>query len=253
MVKNSIARQLIFLIILFIVTASFFVLLVAGQWLLLGFVIVIFYFTFLHKGPNSEKPSTISITLDAEDDSPELKDSKIIDIDMLQGKYQNGLNLYGEILLGILSLWMAIAPIIILVDFDQQESSGFGINTGTFMAFSPIMLMFTLLGIFGYKERFFLPMIRSVAFSVPISIWQYFNEMVNGCTHLGIGEPCPPPPPIYDLPHFLIQYYIIMLGIYAITQMGSEKKIPRIYGIAFGIGFSFALFQLAGFLGWFAR
>ena len=160
MVKNSIARQFIFLIILFIVTASFFVLLVAGQWLLLGFVILIFYFSFLHKGPNSEKPSTISITLDAEDDSPELNDSKIIDLDMLQGKYQNGLNLYGEILLGILSLWMAIAPIIILV-FDQQESSGFGINTVTFMAFSPIMLMFTLVGIFGYKERFFLPLIRS--------------------------------------------------------------------------------------------
>ena len=70
---------------------------------------------------------------------------------------------------------MAIAPIIILV-FDQQESSGFGINTVTFMAFSPIMLMFTLVGIFGYKERFFLPMIRSVAYSLPISIWQYFNE-----------------------------------------------------------------------------
>ncbi|MBS83790.1 MAG: hypothetical protein CMA90_01370 [Euryarchaeota archaeon] len=253
MVKNSIGRQLIFLIILFIVTASFFVLLVAGQWLLLGIVIVIFYFTFLHKGPNSEKPSTISITLDAKDDSLELKDSKIIDLDMLQGKYQYGLNLYGEIFLGILSLWMAITPIIILLDFDQQESSGFGINTGTFMAFSPIMLIFTLVGIFGYKERFFLPMIRSVAFSLPISIWQYFNEIVNGCTYFGIGEPCPPPPPIYDLPHFLMQYYIIMLGIYAISQMGREKKIPRIYGIAFGIGFSFALFQLAGLLGWFAR
>ena len=253
MVKNSIGRQLIFLIILFIVTASFFVLLVAGQWLLLGIVIVIFYFTFLHKGPNSEKPSTISITLDAKDDSLELKDSKIIDLDMLQGKYQYGLNLYGEIFLGILSLWMAITPIIIVLDFDQQESSGFGINTGTFMAFSPIMLIFTLVGIFGYKERFFLPMIRSVAFSLPISIWQYFNEIVNGCTYFGIGEPCPPPPPIYDLPHFLMQYYIIMLGIYAISQMGREKKIPRIYGIAFGIGFSFALFQLAGLLGWFAR
>tara|TARA_A100001234_G_C12571496_1_gene362005 strand:+ start:37 stop:798 length:762 start_codon:yes stop_codon:yes gene_type:complete len=253
MVKNSIGRQLIFLIILFIVTASFFVLLVAGQWLLLGIVIVIFYFTFLHKGPNSEKPSTISITLDAKDDSLELKDSKIIDLDMLQGKYQYGLNLYGEIFLGILSLWMAITPIIIVLDFDQQESSGFGINTGTFMAFSPIMLIFTLVGIFGYKERFFLPMIRSVAFSLPISIWQYFNEIVNGCTYFGIGEPCPPPPPIYDLPHFLMQYYIIMLGIYAISQMGREKKIPQIYGIAFGIGFSFALFQLAGLLGWFAR
>ncbi len=250
MVKNSIVRQLILLIILSIITASFFVLFVAGQWCMLGFVLVIFYFTFLHKGPNSENPLTISITLDSEDDSPEPNDSKIRDLDMLQGKYQNGLNLYGEILLGTLSLWMAIAPIIILVDFDQQDP-GFGINIGAlFMVLSPIMLIFTLLGIFGYKERFFSPMIRVIALSLPISVWQYFNEIVNGCAHFGIGEPCPPPPPIYDLPQSIMQYYIIILGIYAISQMGSKKKIPRIYGIAFGIGFSFLFFEVAGFLGW---
>lgn len=48
------------------------------------------------------------------------------------------------------------------------------------------------------------------------------NETINGCSTWGWGS-CPPKPPGYDMPRTIMLFYLVILGIYALSKTILKK------------------------------
>ena len=70
------------------------------------------------------------------------------------------------------------------------------------------------------------------------------NETINGCSTWGWGS-CPPKPPGYDMPRTIMLFYLVILGIYALSKNDFEENKTRRYGIAYGMGFGYLIYVLA--------
>ena len=154
----------------------------------------------------------------------------------------------------IVSLWMAIVPIIGLVLWlaHSKNDAGFADSTGDaagfvlsgFMISIPIAMLSALFAIRALGKRFLNPMIISILIAIPLAIWEYFNELNNGCSTWGWGT-CPPNPPGYDLPRTIMLIYLIILGAYALSKYDNKEDQARTYGIAYGMGFGYLIYVLA--------
>ena len=145
----------------------------------------------------------------------------------------------------IVSLWMAIVPIIGLVLWladSTGDAAGFVLSG--FMISIPIAMISALFAIRALGKRFLNPMMISILIAIPLAIWEYFNELNNGCSTWGWGT-CPPDPPGYDLPRTIMLIYLIILGVYALSKYGNKEDQPRTYGIAYGMGFGYLIYVLA--------
>ncbi len=160
----------------------------------------------------------------------------------------------------IVSLWMAIVPIIGLVlwlahsandaEFANSTGDAAGFVLSGFMISIPIAMISALFAIRALGKRFLNPMIISILIAIPLAIWEYFNELNNGCSDWGWGT-CPPDPPGYDLPRTIMLIYLIILGVYALSKYDNKEDQARTYGIAYGMGFGYLIYVLAWFYGWF--
>ena len=160
----------------------------------------------------------------------------------------------------IVSLWMAIVPIIGLVLWlaHSKNDAVFADSTGDaagfvlsgFMISIPIAMISALFAIRALGKRFLNPMIISILIAIPLAIWEYFNELNNGCSTWGWGT-CPPDPPGYDLPRTIMLIYLIILGVYALSKYDNKEDQARTYGIAYGMGFGYLIYVLAWVYGWF--
>lgn len=160
----------------------------------------------------------------------------------------------------IVSLWMAIVPIIGLVlwlahstndaVFANSTGDAAGFVLSGFMISIPIAMISALFAIRALGKRFLNPMIISILIAIPLAIWEYFNELNNGCSTWGWGT-CPPDPPGYDLPRTIMLIYLIILGVYALSKYDSKEDQARTYGIAYGMGFGYLIYVLAWVYGWF--
>ena len=156
----------------------------------------------------------------------------------------------------IVSLWMAIVPIIghvlwlsvTLNDavFANSTGDAAGFVVSGFMISIPIAMISALFAIRALGKRFLNPMIISILIAIPLAIWEYFNELNNGTWCRGI---CPPDPPGYDLPRTIMLIYLIILGVYALSKYGNKEDQARTYGIAYGMGFGYQIYFLAFFIG----
>ena len=154
----------------------------------------------------------------------------------------------------IVSLWMAIVPIIGLVLWlaHSKNDAVFADSTGDaagfvlsgFMISIPIAMLSALFAIRALGKRFLNPMIISILIAIPLAIWEYFNELNNGCSTWGWGT-CPPNPPGYDLPRTIMLIYLIILGAYALSKYENKEDQARTYGIAYGMGFGYLIYVLA--------
>ncbi len=154
----------------------------------------------------------------------------------------------------IVSLWMAIVPIIGLVLWlaHSKNDAVFADSTGDaagfvlsgFMISIPIAMISALFAIRALGKRFLNPMIISILIAIPLAIWEYFNELNNGCSTWGWGT-CPPDPPGYDLPRTIMLIYLIILGVYALSKYDNKEDQARTYGIAYGMGFGYLIYVLA--------
>ena len=154
----------------------------------------------------------------------------------------------------IVSLWMAIVPIIGLVLWlaHSKNDAVFADSTGDaagfvlsgFMISIPIAMLSALFAIRALGKRFLNPMIISILIAIPLAIWEYFNELNNGCSTWGWGT-CPPNPPGYDLPRTIMLIYLIILGAYALSKYDNKEDQARTYGIAYGMGFGYLIYVLA--------
>ena len=145
----------------------------------------------------------------------------------------------------IVSLWMAIVPIIGLVLWladSTGDAAGFVLSG--FMISIPIAMISVLFAIRALGKRFLNPMIISILIAIPLAIWEYFNELKNGCSTWGWGT-CPPDPPGYDLPRTIMLIYLIILGVYALSKYDNKENQARTYGIAYGMGFGYLIYVLA--------
>jgi hypothetical protein len=145
----------------------------------------------------------------------------------------------------IVSLWMAIVPIIGLVLWladSTGDAAGFVLSG--FMISIPIAMISALFAIRALGKRFLNPMIIPILITIPLAIWEYFNELNNGCSTWGWGT-CPPDPPGYDLPRTIMLFYLIILGVYALSKYDNEEDQARTYGIAYGMGFGYLIYVLA--------
>ena len=102
----------------------------------------------------------------------------------------------------------------------------------------------TILAIRKYGMKFLGTLFPSVALATPIALWEYFNEIENGCSTWGWGT-CPPSPPGYHLPRTIMLLYLFVLGICAMSQYGNEENKPRSYGFAYAAGFCYLMFVFA--------
>ena len=160
----------------------------------------------------------------------------------------------------IVSLWMAIVPIIGLVlwlahstndaVFANSTGDAAGFVLSGFMISIPIAMISALFAIRALGKRFLNPMIISILIAIPLAIWEYFNELNNGCSTWGWGT-CPPDPPGYDLPRTIMLIYLIILGVYALSKYDNKEDQARTYGIAYGMGFGYLIYVLAWVYGWF--
>ena len=160
----------------------------------------------------------------------------------------------------IVSLWMAIVPIIGLVlwlahstndaVFANSTGDAAGFVLSGFMISIPIAMISALFAIRALGKRFLNPMIISILIAIPLAIWEYFNELNNGCSTWGWGT-CPPDPPEYDLPRTIMLIYLIILGVYALSKYDNKEDQARTYGIAYGMGFGYLIYVLAWVYGWF--
>ena len=145
----------------------------------------------------------------------------------------------------IVSLWMAIVPIICLFFWLNNSTSDVNEFVQSAFIFStPLFMISTILVIRKYGMKFFKAMFPPVVLAIPIVIWEYFNELENGCSTWGWGT-CPPSPPGYHLPRETMMIYLIFLGICAISQVGKEENKPRSYGFAYAAGFCYLIFIIA--------
>jgi len=154
----------------------------------------------------------------------------------------------------IVSLWMAIVPIIGLVlwlahstndaVFADSTGDAAGFVLSGFMISIPIAMISALFAIRALGKRFLNPMIISILIAIPLAIWEYFNELKNGCSTWGWGT-CPPDPPGYDLPRTIMLIYLIILGVYALSKYDNKENQARTYGIAYGMGFGYLIYVLA--------
>ena len=154
----------------------------------------------------------------------------------------------------IVSLWMAIVPIIGLVlwlahstndaVFANSTGDAAGFVLSGFMISIPIAMISALFAIRALGKRFLNPMIISILIAIPLAIWEYFNELNNGCSTWGWGT-CPPDPPGYDLPRTIMLIYLIILGVYALSKYDNKEDQARTYGIAYGMGFGYLIYVLA--------
>ena len=154
----------------------------------------------------------------------------------------------------IVSLWMAIVPIIGLVlwlahsandaVFADSTGDAAGFVLSGFMISIPIAMISALFAIRALGKRFLNPMIISILIAIPLAIWEYFNELNNGCSTWGWGT-CPPDPPGYDLPRTIMLIYLIILGVYALSKYDNKEDQARTYGIAYGMGFGYLIYVLA--------
>ena len=108
----------------------------------------------------------------------------------------------------------------------------------------PIAMFSALFAIRALGKRFLNPMIISILIAIPLAIWEYINELNNGCSTWGWG-PCPPDPPGYDLPRTIMLIYLIILGVYALSKYDNKEDQARTYGIAYGMGFGYLIYVLA--------
>ena len=149
----------------------------------------------------------------------------------------------------IVALWMAIFPIICLYFWIvARTSDANGFVQSVFIFSTPFAMVSTILAIRKYGMKFFGTMFPSVVLATPISIWEYFNEIENGCSTWGWGT-CPPSPPGYHLPRTAMLLYLFFLGICAMSQDGNEENKPRSYGFAYAAGFGYLMFVFAHFNG----
>ena len=144
----------------------------------------------------------------------------------------------------IVSLWMTIVPVIGLVLW-LVDSTGdaMGFVLSCFMISIPIAVISTIFAIRAMGKRFSNPMIITILIAIPLAIWEFFNELNNGCSTWGWGT-CPPDPPGYDLPRTVMLFYLIIMGVYALSTVDEEDQ-ARTYGIAYGMGFGYLIYVLA--------
>ena len=145
----------------------------------------------------------------------------------------------------IAALWMGIVPIIGLI-FWLADSTGDinGFILTCFMFSTPVAMISAYFAYRTFGKQFSKPMMLSIAGAIPLAIWEYINELNNGCSTWGWGT-CPPKPPGYDMPRTIMLFYLVILGIYALSKNDFEEDKTRRYGIAYGMGFGYFIYVLA--------
>jgi hypothetical protein len=112
---------------------------------------------------------------------------------------------------------------------------------------SPLMLIGALMAMVKLGSEFSNSFVIGTHLSLPISIWEYFNQAKNGCLSFGFpgSEGCPPDPPGYHLPRVAILCFQTLILFYAYLALVDQRNWRRMYGLLYAAYFSFFVYLLA--------
>jgi len=112
---------------------------------------------------------------------------------------------------------------------------------------SPLMLIGALIAMVKLGSEFSNSFVIGTFVSLPISIWEYFNQAKNGCLSFGFpgSEGCPPDPPGYHLPRVAILCFQTLILFYAYFALVDQRNWRRMYGLLYAAYFSFFVYLLA--------
>lgn len=112
---------------------------------------------------------------------------------------------------------------------------------------SPLMLIGALMAMVKLGSEFSNSFVIGTFVSLPISIWEYFNQVKNGCLSFGFpgSEGCPPDPPGYHLPRVAILCFQTLILFYAYLALVDQRNWRRMYGLLYAAYFSFFVYLLA--------
>ena len=112
---------------------------------------------------------------------------------------------------------------------------------------SPLMLIGALTAMVKLGSEFSNSFVIGTFLSLPISIWEYFNQAKNGCLSFGFpgSEGCPPDPPGYHLPRVAILCFQTLILFYAYFALVDQRNWRRMYGLLYAAYFSFFVYLLA--------
>ena len=112
---------------------------------------------------------------------------------------------------------------------------------------SPLMLIGALTAMVKLGSEFSNSFVIGTFLSLPISIWEYFNQAKNGCLSFGFpgSEGCPQDPPGYHLPRVAILCFQTLILFYAYFALVDQRNWRRMYGLLYAAYFSFFVYLLA--------
>lgn len=112
---------------------------------------------------------------------------------------------------------------------------------------SPLMLIGALMAMVKLGSEFSNSFVIGTLLSLPISIWEYFNQVKNGCLSFGFpgSEGCPASPSGYHLPRVAILCFQTLILFYAYLALVDQRNWRRMYGLLYAAYFSFFVYLLA--------
>ena len=135
-----------------------------------------------------------------------------------------------------------------------------GINSEVFEALPvvlflliPFMVISAIRGMIKLGGEFYKPLLVAVACSLPISLWENFNQRNNGCLSFGFpGESgCGPEPPGYELPRMVMIVFQMFVMVLAAGAF-SSKNWKTMYAFMYASYISFMIYMYAYISGlWF--
>ena len=144
------------------------------------------------------------------------------------------------------SSFLAVATLFLLLAQGDSNDDFYAPLFSIFILSSPVLLISAIVAIVKFGREFYNHFFLCSFSSLPITLWEYFNQSRNGCLSFGFpgSSGCPPPPPGYYAPRTIFFLFQIILLLFANREL-VKKNWKGMYGILYALSFSSFVYFIA--------